>query len=130
MGLINPPSSGQVWIGGVPVLDGHGPCRPGTLPPRHMGFVFQKSNLIPFLTAGENVQRRHGINDLSAAASRRRTMELLATSSVVDQARQLPAKCSREASSSGSPWLGAGQQPSIILADEPTAALDKFADVR
>ena len=56
VGLINPPTSGRVFIGGRLVLDGpHGRTNSSKFRRQHMGFIFQKSNLIPFLNARENV---------------------------------------------------------------------------
>src|SRR3970040_1718346 len=52
VGLINPPTSGQIVIGGRRVMEG--PLALTDLPSfrrRHVGYIFQKSNLIPFLTA-------------------------------------------------------------------------------
>jgi putative ABC transport system ATP-binding protein len=78
VGLINAPTSGQVRIGGVLVMDG--PVAMVNLRSfrrEHIGFVFQKSNLIPFLTAIENVQIAMELNGLSAAQARKRAAELL-----------------------------------------------------
>ena len=89
------------------------------------GFVFQKANLIPFLTALENVQIALEINDVPPRAARRRALELLDYLGVGDRADNLPDACSPAASSSAwpspAPWP---TSPSLILADEPTAALD------
>ena len=50
VGLINPPTSGQILIGGVPILDGPIPLVSlRRFRRQHIGYVFQKSNLIPFL---------------------------------------------------------------------------------
>lgn len=126
VGLINPPSSGQVWIGGVPVLDGpRALTNLARFRLQHIGFVFQKSNLIPFLTAGENVQVAMELNGLSAAACRKRTRDLLAHLEVVDQASQLPANLSGGQQQRVAVARALANNPSIILADEPTAALDK-----
>ncbi len=57
IGLINPPTSGQIWIGGTQVMDGpRALVSVRSFRRRHIGFVFQKSNLIDFLNARENVQ--------------------------------------------------------------------------
>ncbi|MGC8640705.1 MAG: ABC transporter ATP-binding protein [Isosphaeraceae bacterium] len=126
VGLINPPSSGRVWIGGVPVLDGpRALTNLARFRLRHIGFVFQKSNLIPFLTAGENVQVAMELNGLSAAASRKRTRDLLAHLEVVDQASHLPVNLSGGQQQRVAIARALANNPSIILADEPTAALDK-----
>ena len=57
VGLINPPTSGQIYFDGKLVLDGaNAKTNLRSFRRRNIGFVFQKSNLIPFLTAIENVQ--------------------------------------------------------------------------
>ena len=89
--LINPPTAGQITIGGKPVLDG-----PRALVDlrafrrQNLGFVFQKANLIPFLTALENVQIALEINDAAPQAARKRAQELLDYLGVGPRAHNLP----------------------------------------
>ena len=125
VGLINPPTSGQIFIGDDPVLDGPRPLvNLRSFRRRHIGYVFQKSNLIPFLNARENVQIAMQLNGASSWHARRRALELLGELGVADRADH------------GTSMLSGGEQqrvaiaralanaPSVILADEPTAALD------
>ena len=78
VGLINAPTSGRIHIGGRLIVDGpHAMMNLRTFRRRHIGYVFQNSNLIPFLTARENVQIALELNHWSAADARRRAMELL-----------------------------------------------------
>ena len=68
VGLINPPTSGQVRIGGRLVLDGpRAAVNLRSFRRKHIGYVFQKSNLIDFLNARENVQLALELNGLSSA---------------------------------------------------------------
>ena len=72
LGLVTAPTTGTVVIGGISVVEG-----PRELVGvrafrrQHIGFVFQKANLIPFLTAIENVQLAMEINDLPSSEARR-----------------------------------------------------------
>lgn len=125
LGLINAPTSGQISIGGVPVLDG-----PRALVDlrafrrQHLGFVFQKANLIPFLTARQNVEVALAINDVEPAAARRRAIELLDYLGVADRAGNLPDALSGGQQQRVAVARALANSPSLILADEPTAALD------
>ncbi len=125
VGLINPPTAGQVIINGELVMDG--PRAMTSLRRfrrREIGYVFQKSNLIPFLTAVENVQIVMEINGVGAGAGRRRAMELLDELGVRDRAANLPSMLSGGQQQRVAVARALANQPSIILADEPTAALD------
>ena len=125
VGLINPPTSGQILIGGVLVMDG-----PRALVDlrafrrRHIGYVFQKSNLIPFLNARENVQIAMELNNVTPRVARRRAMELLDELGVADRAEHDPAALSGGQQQRVAVARALANQPSVILADEPTAALD------
>ncbi len=125
MGLINPPTSGRITIGGRPVLDGPKPLVDlRAFRRHHLGFVFQKANLIPFLNAVQNVQVALEINDVPARAARRRALELLDYLGVVDRANNLPSALSGGQQQRVSVARALANDPNLILADEPTAALD------
>lgn len=125
MALINPPTSGRITINGEAVLDG-----PRALVDlrafrrRHLGFVFQKANLIPFLTALENVQIALEVNDVAPWAARTRALELLGYLDVEERARNLPAALSGGEQQRVAVARALANDPTLILADEPTAALD------
>ncbi len=125
MALINPPTSGRISIRGTPVLDG-----PKALVDlrafrrRNLGFVFQKANLIPFLTALENVQIALEVNDTAPKAARRRALELLDYLGIAARAHNLPVALSGGEQQRVAVARALANQPGLILADEPTAALD------
>lgn len=125
VGLINPPTSGQILIGGVPVLDG--PVALVNLRSfrrKHIGYVFQKSNLIPFLSARENVQVAMELNGVSRRQARHRALELLEELGVADRAANSPSMLSGGEQQRVAIARALANQPSVMLADEPTAALD------
>ncbi|WP_437193369.1 ABC transporter ATP-binding protein [Planctomicrobium sp. SH527] len=125
VGLINPPTSGRVHIGGQLVLDGpEARTNLRSFRRRHIGFVFQKSNLIPFLTAAENVRIAMELNGESRRAATQRTMELLDYLGVADRAQSLPSMLSGGQQQRVAVARALANRPSVILADEPTAALD------
>ncbi len=125
MGLINPPTSGRILIGGVPVLDGPLPLVSlRAFRRHHLGFVFQKANLIPFLNALQNVQVALEINDVPPRQARRRALELLDYLGVADRAVNLPDALSGGQQQRVAVARALANQPDLLLADEPTAALD------
>lgn len=125
VGLINPPSSGKVLIGGQLVMDGpQAVTNLRVFRRKHIGYVFQKSNLIPFLSAVENVQIALELNDRHPRFARRRAMELLDALGVAERADNLPSMLSGGQQQRVAVARALANQPSIILADEPTAALD------
>jgi putative ABC transport system ATP-binding protein len=125
VGLINPPTSGRVFIGGLLVLDGpQARTNLRSFRRRHMGYIFQKSNLIPFLSAIENVQIALELNGETPGAARKRAMELLDYLGVGERADNRPSMLSGGQQQRVAVARALANRPSVILADEPTAALD------
>lgn len=125
VGLINEPTTGRVSIDGKAVFDEHH----ATVDVRkfrrqHIGFVFQKANLIPFLTAAENVRLAMEINDESPRVARRRAIELLDYLGVAPRADNLPSRLSGGEQQRVAVARALANRPGLVLADEPTAALD------
>ena len=125
IGLINPPTAGRIVIGGLPVLEADRALVDlRAFRRKNLGFVFQKANLIPFLTAVENVQIVLEINDIAPRAARQRAMELLDYLGVAERAGNLPDALSGGQQQRVAVARALANDPSLILADEPTAALD------
>ena len=125
LGLINPPTAGRISIAGVPVLDGaRALTNLARFRRQRLGFVFQKANLIPFLNALQNVQVALEINDVPPRVARRRAMDLLDYLGVADRASNLPDALSGGQQQRVAVARALANQPSLLLADEPTAALD------
>lgn len=125
VGLINPPTAGQIAIGGKVVMDGpRAMTNLRSFRRKHIGYVFQKSNLIPFLSAQENVRIAMELNGMATRAARRRALELLEELDVADRADHAPAMLSGGQQQRVAVARALANQPSVMLADEPTAALD------
>ncbi len=123
LGCMLSPSGGTVRIRGHSTA-GLGPEQLAALRRQHIGFVFQSYHLFPTLTAAENVRLALDVRGDRSALARHRAREALATVGLGDRADAFPRE------------LSGGQQQrvaiaraivggaSLILADEPTAALD------
>lgn len=125
IGLINPATSGRIAIAGQPVMDGpRALVDLRTFRRHHLGFVFQKANLIPFLSARQNVQVALEINDVAPRAARARAEELLAYLGLGDRLENLPYMLSGGQQQRVAIARALANRPGLVLADEPTAALD------
>lgn len=124
-GLLETPSSGEIW------LDGQRVSWPGAdldslrdFRRRSIGFIFQKANLIPFLTATENVALALAIDDVVAIEARAYAGELLGAVDLSHRCDNYPAKLSGGEQQRVGVARALANDPPLILADEPTAALD------
>jgi putative ABC transport system ATP-binding protein len=91
---------------------------------QHIGFVFQGFNLFPTLSAGENVELMLDLKGVSAAAAKKRAQELLDQVGLAGKYASFPADLSGGQKQRIAIARALAGDPEIILADEPTAALD------
>jgi len=123
MGCILTASSGSVRVAGREVST----LRERDLPAirlEHIGFVFQGFNLFPTLTAGENVELMLDLKKTPAKKAKRRAHELLDQIGLADKYDAFPADLSGGQKQRVAIARALAGDPGIILADEPTAALD------
>jgi putative ABC transport system ATP-binding protein len=124
-GLLEPPSTGEVRFEGR--LVSHPKAHLNELRDfrrKHIGFVFQKANLIPFLSAAENVAIALEINDADPVVARDKSHELLDKLGLGHRLDNYPSQLSGGEQQRVSIARALANDPKIILADEPTAALD------
>src|SRR5260370_40821121 len=89
-----------------------------------IGFVFQGFNLFPTLTAAENVALVLDLRGVRAGEAKKRGEELLAEVGLAQKARSFPADWSGGQKQRAAIASALGGDPPILLAAEPTAALD------
>lgn len=89
-----------------------------------MGFIFQSHNLIPFLTARQNVLFPLSLVGVKGDAAESRVMELLEYMEIAERADYLPALLSGGEQQRVAIARALANNPRLILADEPTASLD------
>lgn len=92
---------------------------------REIGFIFQQHNLLPFMTARQNVQLMFSLHpEVSEADATRLTVELLTAVGLAHRVDYYPARLSGGQKQRVAIARALAASPSLILADEPTAALD------
>ena len=123
LGGLDAPTSGEVRIDGRNVDFGD---RKALIALRReaIGFIFQSFNLIPALTAQENVEYPLLFNYHEKAARRERAADLLATVGLADRAHHYPREMSGGEQQRVAIARALAGDPLIVLADEPTGNLD------
>ena len=89
-----------------------------------IGFTFQSNNLVPYLTALENVELMLRLNGKSSKQSRQRAKDLLVRLGLGDRLDNLPIQLSGGQQQRVAIARSLIHDPSVVLADEPTASLD------
>jgi len=117
------PTSGQVLIDGQD-LSRLNERKRVRLRREKIGFTFQSNNLIPFLTARENVDFMLRLNGQANKAGRMRSAELLARLGLSDRLGNLPGQLSGGQQQRVAIARALIHNPAVVLADEPTASLD------
>jgi len=123
MGCILTASSGSVRLAGREVV-GLSEKQLPSLRLEHIGFVFQGFNLFPTLSAGENVELMLDLKGISTAKAKKRAQELLDQVGLGGKYDSFPADLSGGQKQRVAIARALAGDPGIILADEPTAALD------
>ncbi len=123
IGGLDKPTSGEILINGIN-LSKLKPSRLIDFRMRNIGFVFQAYNLIPVLTAKENVEFIMSLQKWSRQKRDERTFELLKAVGLYDRMNSRPAKLSGGQQQRVAVARALASRPKFVLADEPTANLD------
>ena len=123
IGAIDTPNSGEIYIDdtALSALDETGRA---LLRRRRIGFVFQFFNLIPTLTAAENLQLPLELNGITGAAATARVADCLAAVGLADCGRRYPEELSGGEQQRIAIARALVHKPGLVLADEPTGNLD------
>ena len=123
IGCLDRPDSGEILLGDLKVSH----MTPGALAAvrrDRLGFVFQSFNLVPVLTARENVEYPLLLTSVGAGERRRRVDTLLAQVGLGDKAGRRPHELSGGERQRVAIARALVNRPALVLADEPTANLD------
>jgi lipoprotein-releasing system ATP-binding protein len=122
-GLLDSPQSGSIHIAGVDASHANDAVRT-RLRNQHIGFIYQFHNLLPELSALENVMMPQLIAGTKAATAKARASELLARLGLAERLTHLPAQLSGGEQQRVAIARALANTPPLILADEPTGNLD------
>ncbi|MBM7865293.1 ATP-binding cassette domain-containing protein [Heliobacterium gestii] len=123
IGGLNRPDSGDLIIDGIDLYRLPGEQR-ADFRREYIGFVFQQFHLMPYLTALENVMLPLAVTAVPAREQRRRAQELLEQMGLSGRERHLPGQLSGGEQERVAIARALINKPALILADEPTGALD------
>ena len=124
LGAMNPPSQGQVLIDSIEVYDLK-PERQADFRHEYVGFVFQQLQLLPYLTALENVLLSLTIARLPGGEKLERAHRTIARVGLAGKEDRLPYQLSGGEQGRVAVARAIVNQPPLLLADEPTGNLDQ-----
>jgi putative ABC transport system ATP-binding protein len=123
LGGIEPPTSGQIFLEGTDLATLDDDQRT-LIRRRKVGFVFQMFNLLPILTAVENVTLPLELDGVPAAEANRRAVEMLDRVDMSARREHIPGTLSGGEQQRVAVARALAIRPTILLADEPTGNLD------
>jgi len=123
IGGLDTPDSGEIWLG-HDRIDNLGKAELASMRLNQIGFVFQAYNLIPVLTARENVEFVMEVQGVPAEVRRQRSREILEEVGIGGLGDRRPAQMSGGQQQRVAVARAIVSQPALVLADEPTANLD------
>jgi putative ABC transport system ATP-binding protein len=123
IGGLDTPDSGEIWLGNKRI-DNLGKGALASMRLRQIGFVFQAYNLIPVLTARENVEFVMQVQGVAAAERKDKAHAILKEVGLEGLENRRPAEMSGGQQQRVAVARAIASRPALILADEPTANLD------
>ncbi|MFK5880584.1 MAG: ABC transporter ATP-binding protein [Sulfurospirillum sp.] len=130
LGCVLEPTSGKIEIGDEVVYDNRWKVKDDReLRRKKIGFIFQAHYLIPFLNIEENISLLPYQNGESSKVVKPRVKELLDYLDMSDKLHNMPSELSGGQNQRIAIARALANEPAIILADEPTAALDRHRAV-
>jgi putative ABC transport system ATP-binding protein len=123
VGLLRKPVAGEIFIGGV-ATSNLSERRRSVIRRSNIGIIYQSANLIPSLTAREQLEIVGHIRRAKSSETRGRATELLTQIGLIRRADALPTQMSGGERQRVGIARALMAEPSVLLADEPTASLD------
>ncbi len=127
IGALERPDEGRIEVDGVPVPEHH---RAIEFRRRVVGFVFQDNQLMPYLTARSNVETAMLAAGVGRHERHQRALQLLADVGLGDRVEHVPSELSGGERQRVSIARALANHPRLLLADEPTGALDEVDSAR